>query len=37
MGQRNSWQGEKNMEKTFGIVMVAILIVVAALGFHYAH
>jgi hypothetical protein len=37
MGRRNSWQREENMEKTFGIVMAAILIVVVALGFHYAH
>jgi hypothetical protein len=29
---RNS---EKAMEKTFGVIMLAVLIVVAILGFHY--
>ncbi|HEX3066004.1 MAG TPA: hypothetical protein VFA91_15905 [Candidatus Polarisedimenticolia bacterium] len=26
---------EKTMEKTFGVIMLAVLIVVAILGFHY--
>ena len=26
---------EKAMEKTFGVIMLAVLIVVAILGFHY--
>jgi hypothetical protein len=35
-GRRNSWKREQKMEKTFGIIMIAVLIVVAALGFHFA-
>jgi len=33
---RNSWGIlEKTMEKAFGVIMLAVLIVVAILGFHY--
>jgi hypothetical protein len=33
---RNSWGiWEKTMEKTFGVIMLAVLIVVAILGYHY--
>ena len=36
-GQDNRWIArEETMEKTFGIIMLAVLIVVAILGFHYA-
>jgi hypothetical protein len=37
-GERNvQVAGESSMEKTFGFVMLAVLIVVAILGFHYSH
>jgi hypothetical protein len=28
---------EETVEKTFGFIMLAVLIVVAILGFHYSH